>query len=122
MRFYTRTAIALIIAGALISQTPAIMHADDGSSSSSHNSCFMSRNVNGERWSSSDCNEVRPQMQRDMANITSMMDRLSVPAKPSVAAPPVAEHSNDDDPITAHIMDSISAFIQQLFFRLPWLS
>jgi hypothetical protein len=120
MRFYTRTATALIVAAALISQSPVLAHADDGSSSSSNSSCYMSRNVNGNRWSSKDCGEVQTQMTKDMANITSMLDRLSQPNRPSIATPPVAESGHDTDPITAHIMDSISAFIQSLFVRFPW--
>jgi hypothetical protein len=119
MHFTKRTFAAILVAGALISQTPVLAHADDGTSSS-HSSCYMSRNSNGERWSSSDCNEVRPQMQRDLANVTSMLDRLSQPGRPSVVAPTVVEPSADADPITAHIMDSISAFIQHLFFQFPW--
>jgi hypothetical protein len=59
-------------------------------------------------------------MQRDMANITSMLDRLSQPNSRPVVAPTVAETSGEADPITAHIMDSISAFIQYVFLRLPW--
>jgi hypothetical protein len=137
MHPYKRALAGLLIAGALVSQTPAMVHADDNKEPSTVSHCYMSRNINGVQSSSSDCQEVRSQVARDLDSLYSMLSRLFRPAQsePDAAtdeasAPEAQSESQSEparmsepepDPILAHAIDSIAAFLQHLFFRLPLL-
>jgi hypothetical protein len=89
MHSYKRTIAALLVAGALVSQTPAIARADDDTS------CYISRNMNGARWSSNDCNEMSPKMKQDMETVHSMLARLFQPVQSENAGP--KQHQSSDE-------------------------
>jgi hypothetical protein len=115
MHPYKRALVALTVAAAIVSQSPAIARAEEGDHQYSSSHCYMSRMVNGSRWTSTDCNEIQSEMSREMEGIRNMLGRMAAPP----VSMPVPEPVNmpDAESPSMHDLEAVLASIYQLLFR-----